>query len=385
MSKASSDAWICQVGLRLKEGRDTQMLSSVISQQKSRCAGRRMSLLLAGALLLVSCLLVTACAGQPEKVATKVKVLLVPKFEVGKISGDFPGEAQLFYERYCAGCEEIAVPNSMPSSHFYMNEDNGVAMLITGEGKTAAGLSLSSLLSWDEYDFSDAKIISVGCGGANTGSFVYGDLIVATAVCDGELGYGTDSTELGDPEAVSTWFHSDAYDEYSCHRLNSDLCEKVYQVVKDCPMRTTETARKTLAKNFPDEQWASREPCVSKGTAVSADTYWKGTWGNADANYLVDYYGCPDKYAVCEMEDVAIMSAAKCFGLEDNVIVLRVIVNMDTFLAGESPESLWLGKANFGEMVEEESGETLDIFEPGMHNLFDVGEKVVDAILEQEL
>ena len=85
------------------------------------------------------------------------------------------------------------------------------------------------------------------------------------------------------------------------------------------------------------------------------------------------------------MEDVAIMSAAKCFGLEDNVIVLRVIVNMDTFLAGESPESLWLGKANFGEMVEEESGETLDIFEPGMHNLFDVGEKVVDAILEQEL
>ena len=32
----------------------------------------------------------------------KVKVLIVPKFEIGEMSGDETGEAQLFYEHYCA-------------------------------------------------------------------------------------------------------------------------------------------------------------------------------------------------------------------------------------------------------------------------------------------
>ena len=80
-----------------------------------------------------------------------VKVLILSKFEIGDIEGDFPGEAQLFYEHYCAGCEEIAVPNAPPTSHFYFNQENGVGLLLTGAGKTAAGLSLMSLLGWNAY------------------------------------------------------------------------------------------------------------------------------------------------------------------------------------------------------------------------------------------
>ena len=33
-----------------------------------------------------------------------VKVLMIPKFEIDDVEGDFPGEAQLFYEHYCSGC-----------------------------------------------------------------------------------------------------------------------------------------------------------------------------------------------------------------------------------------------------------------------------------------
>jgi hypothetical protein len=32
--------------------------------------------------------------------ALPVKVLILPKFEVGEMSGDFPGEAQYYYEEY---------------------------------------------------------------------------------------------------------------------------------------------------------------------------------------------------------------------------------------------------------------------------------------------
>lgn len=192
----------------------------------------------------------------------------MPKFEIGNITGDEPGEAQLFYERYCARCEEIAVPNSTPTEHFYLNEKSGVGLLVCGSGKTAAGLSL-----------------------------------------------------------------------------------------------------------------ASREPCVCKGVVASADCYWKGWTDHKNAVYIAKSYGCSDEYAVTEMEDIAVYNAARCFGLEDRVIALRVVVNMDTFLEGDSPESLWLNDSTFSDRTTEKQSETRDIFEPGMHNLFDVGQLVIDDIL----
>lgn len=58
---------------------------------------------------------------------------------------------------------------------------------------------------------------------------------------------------------------------------------------------------------------------------------------------------------------------------------------MDTFLKGESPESVWLNNEDYNSKVTETNDETLDIFEPGMQNLFDVGKIVIDAILAGEL
>ena len=43
-----------------------------------------------------------------------VKVLILPKFEVDEMSGDFPGEAQLYYEHYLDGAEEYEVLHLIP-------------------------------------------------------------------------------------------------------------------------------------------------------------------------------------------------------------------------------------------------------------------------------
>ncbi len=324
-----------------------------------------------------------ACGKTEDK--AKVKVLIVPKFEIGQMSGDFPGEAQLFYEEYCAGCEELSIPNATPTSHFYLNEDNGVGLLVTGSGKTATGLSLMSLLSSSAYDFSDTMIVSVGCGGANTGFCTLGDVILVTAACDYELGHRADSSELEDPDAKYTWFHDESYDEYSYEPLNPELYEKAYRLVEHCSLRTTETCKRVLASNFPNEEWAAADPCVKKGTAIAADSYWKGKTDHKAAKFIAEYYECPDKYAITEMEEIALMNAAECFGMRDRVISLRVAVNMDVFLKGESPERLWLDDETYASMVTQENSETLDIFEPGMKNLFDVGKTVIDAVLAGEL
>ena len=42
-----------------------------------------------------------------------VKVLILPKFEVDEMSGDFPGEAQLYFEHYLDGAEENEVANAV--------------------------------------------------------------------------------------------------------------------------------------------------------------------------------------------------------------------------------------------------------------------------------
>ena len=315
-----------------------------------------------------------------------VKVLILPKFEIENIEGDFPGEAQLFYEHYCAGCEEIAVPNAPPTSHFYFNQENGVGLLLTGAGKTAAGLSLMSLLCWNAYDFSDAVIVSVGCAGGSTGLCTYGDVVLVTAACDLELGHHTGAEELADPENGLTWFpDEDSFNAYNCKQLNAGLCEKVYQRIKDCPLRTTENTKRVIEENFPNEEWAIRAPQVLRGTAVTADSYWKGVEDHANAVAAAEYYGCPDRYAVSEMEEIAVMNTATCFDLQDRVISLRVVVNLDTFLKGESPEQLWLDDSDYASQVTEENSETVDIFEPAMGNLFDAGQIVIDAILAGEL
>ena len=55
---------------------------------------------------------------------------------------------------------------------------------------------------------------------------------------------------------------------------------------------------------------------------------------------------------------------------------------MDVFLDDETPESTWGEYDNYNNKVTEENPETLDIFEPAMHNLFDTGSIVIDSILD---
>ncbi len=323
-------------------------------------------------------------AAPPER--HTVKVLIVPKFEIGNIEGGFPGEAQLFYEHYCAGCRELIIPHMPPSAHFRYNKENAVGLLLTGAGKTAAGLSMMALLSAKDYDFSDTVIISVGCAGGSTGTCVYGDVVLVTAACDLELGHHTGRLELQDPARGLTWFPDDtSFLDYKCKMLNPELYEKAYSLVKDCPLRTTEKSKQVLAENFPGKQWAERAPRVLKGTAVTADSYWKGREDHDNAAAAAEHYRCPDKYAVSDMEEIALMNAAACFGLQDRVVSIRVVVNLDTFLKGESPELLWNKDQDYDKKLSEDNSETLDIFRPGMENLFDVGRILIDAALAERL
>jgi len=149
-------------------------------------------------------------------------------------------------------------------------------------------------------------------------------------------------------------------------------------------IETTEKTRNFMAVTFDNAEWATRDPQVLRGTTVTADNYWKGIYDHQNALLITETYGCPDPYALTEMEDVALTVVMDRLGMLDRMIIIRDSVNMDVFMNGATPESLW--DPNFDHTLASESSvEAADIFATAMENNFKVGSVVVNAILDGTL
>ena len=310
-----------------------------------------------------------------------IKALVLPKFESGEMAGDFPGEAQYYYEGYCMGGEEYDIVGGFEGNKLYVKD--GIALYVTGMGKVNTALSLQAVLMDNRFDFSNAYIISTGCAGSAIEYGVMGDVFVITATVDFDLGHHADPRELADANGT-TWYHDASYDSASYKILNQELCDKVYNLVKDVKIETTEKTRAFMAAAFDNAEWATRDPMVLRGTTVTGDNYWKGEHDHMNALLMNETYGCPDPYALTEMEDNALAVVLDRLGLLDRYIIIRDSVNTDAFMNGASPESLW--DPNFVDsLASDESVESADIFATAMENNFKVGKVVIDAIINGEL
>ena len=312
----------------------------------------------------------------PERI--EVKVLILPKFEVGEMAGDIPGEAQYYYEQYLDGGEAYEIAGD--DSKLYVKD--GIALYLLGMGKVNAALGTMAVLSDERFDFSDAYIISTGCAGSAVGYSVMGDVFVITTALDYDLGHHADIRDRPE-DSETTWFHDAAYDDSAVVRLNPELTDRVYELVKDVPVETTEKTRNYMAATFDGAQWAVRDPKVQKGTTVTGDNYWKGEYDHANAVLMTKTYECPDPFALTEMEDAAVGLAADRMGMLDRFLIIRDSVNMDVFMLDATPESLW--DPTYEAPDSEENAETADIFETAMKNNFAVGSVIIDAVMNGEL
>lgn len=325
--------------------------------------------------VLAFVLIAAGAAAVAEEAALPVKVLLLPKFEIGEMTGDFPGEAQYYYEQYLTGAEEYDVPHG--SGKLYYKD--GVVLCVLGMGKINAALGAMAILSDARFDFSEAYIISTGCAGSSAGNTVMGDVFLITSAVDYDLGHHADARELSDPEGTA-WFHDADFDDAAVVFLNPELMEKTYALVKDTPVETTFVTRNYMRAAFNGADWAVRDPQVLRGTAVTSDNYWKGQYGHLNALRMAEVYQCPDPYAITEMEEVAVARAVERMGMLDRLIIIRDSVNMDVFMLGATPESLW-GNAEATTLASEENVEAADIFMTAMKNNFNVGRIIIDQIL----
>ena len=300
------------------------------------------------ALVLILGLMVAAlagCSGQQAASSTTgsaekipIKVLILPKFEIGSMEDGAIGEAELYHDGYLAGCDEYDIENGLPDDKLHVKD--GVALYEVGEGKVSAALATNAVLDDERFDFSDAYVISTGCAGSAAGSTVMGDVFIISAAVDYDLGHHADAREM-ETKADETWFHDEIFDEKAYVELNPELVDKVYDLVKDVQLQTTDQTRAFMSKSFDGQEWAVRDPKVLRGTTVTADNYWKGAYGHANAELMAKTYGCKDPYATSEMEDAAIGLTLERRGMLDRYIIIRDSVNMDVFMNGATPESLW--------------------------------------------
>ena len=335
-------------------------------------------------LALLFALILTAAAAfalAEDASPIAIKALILPKFESDEMAGDFPGEAQYYYEGYCMGGEEYDIVGGFEGNKLYVKD--GIALYVTGMGKVNTAMSLQAILMDDRFDFSNAYIISTGCAGSAIEYGVMGDVFVITATVDFDLGHHADPRELADATGT-TWYHDASYDSASYKILNQELCDKVYNLVKDVKIETTEKTRAFMAAAFDNAEWATRDPMVLRGTTVTGDNYWKGEHDHMNALLMNETYGCPDPYALTEMEDNALAVVLDRLGMLDRYIIIRDSVNTDAFMNGASPESLW--DPNFVDsLASDESVESADIFATAMENNFKVGKVVIDAVINGEL
>ena len=309
------------------------------------------------------------------KAPMQVKILIIPKFEVDKMQGDFPGEAQYFYEEYFADSKEYEITGNKNGKLYY---NNGFALYIAGMGKVNSGLNLLSLLDDERFDFTDAYVISTGCAGGSTGKCVMGDVIVGTAVVDFDLGHHVDAQYLSDP-GTKAWYRDTDYDDPAYKILNQELTEAVYKECKDIKLETTEKTKEFMSKSFQNAKWATREPVVMKGTVVTSDVYWKGDNSHDKAIEICNSYNVPDEYAASEMEDMAIALALEKRDMLDRYIIIRGIVDEDTFMGNQTPKSLW-GAQEDNTVASDDSEESGDIFRTLMKNIFLVGKSTIEYL-----
>lgn len=298
----------------------------------------------------------------------KIKILILPKFDIGQLGNGICGEGELFYKEFVEGGEEYELKGLFPGEKLYVKD--GIALTLTRAGKVNTTATLMAILTDPRFDCGEMNTLSVGCAGTNYECTTMGDVVLASAFADYDLGH-----QVIGSDGNLTWFPDSGLCEYGCVMPNQNRINSIYEQIKNISLDTTEKTVSFMKQNVDAKTRVY--PLILKGTFITSDNYWKGEEGHKIAKQINKYYNCPDDYLVSDMEDIAVARILERFGLLERLIAIRVSVNLDCYMNGATPEKLWSNNCFEDNMLEEDNEEGADIFETAMHNLFKVGKEII--------
>lgn len=314
-----------------------------------------------------------------EEAPIEVKVVIVPMFEIGEVTGDVPGEMQLWVEREDM---DTVIPFPLSDTDLRMN-DEGVLCVLTGGGVTHAATTITALGMDPRFDLSNAYWIIAGIAGADPLDASLGTAAWARWVVDGDLLYEIDAREMPEdwpygliplgayePNQESTGWSVDNI----AFRLNEGLVHWAYGLTKDNPIEDSEDIRefRELFAGYPNAQLPPR---VILGDSLSSSTYWHGeklnTWAN---DWMKLHTDGKANFVMTNMEDSGTLTALRRLADAgkvnyDRILVLRTASNYSMPPIGK--DTAWSTTAEY-------PGNGLPAKEAAYH----VGSQVMDELLE---
>lgn len=300
---------------------------------------------------------------ETQETKQEIKVLVFGMFEVGENEGDFAGEFQHFYENYFVDSTSYDIDGLIEP--LYVNKD-GVAGTIAGMGKAQAASTLTAILSYPKFDFTNTYIVISGCSGIDPNVGTLGDVVIASSLVDYELGNSWSESDNPEDADDSRFIRSTSYDNSGYFVCNEDLVQWALDITKNIELVDSEDAASYRALYNQNE---SVKPSIYSGISVTGDSYWHGESSAYHAQKVCEAYDADGVYTVTQMEDNAFGVVAKNFNLADKLIVIRDAVNFD--------------RPHEGQSVTESLNSSSGAFSIGMTNGFLVSKAIIDALIEE--
>jgi len=264
-----------------------------------------------------------------------VKVVVVSMFENGEVTGDRPGEFQMWVEG-----RNLDKEYDFPLGEYTLRmDDEGVLGICIGGGIANATASIMALGLDSRFDLRDAYWLVAGIAGADPADMSLGSAAWAKHVVDGDLVYEIDAREipqewpyglipLGGKEPADE--PEDIYTSWTLNtihfELNDHLAQWAFEQTKSLKLEDGEEIAE-FRKQFSDFPNAMRPPFVTMGETLSASTYWHGTHFNQWANDWIKLYAGDDaNFMTSNMEDSGTLTALTRLNREEIIDINRVMV-----------------------------------------------------------
>jgi purine nucleoside permease len=233
--------------------------------------------------------------GRPCARALPVRIVIVAMFEVGKDTGDAPGEFQFWKER-----RHLDTCFAFPQSYHELcyNPESQILALVTGMGSIRSATATLALGLDPRFDVSRAYWLVAGIAGIDPHQASIGSVAWARYLVDGDLAHEIDAREIP-PTWKSGYFalHSKGPNDPApptpdggeMFELNPALANWAFGLTKNLALRDDPAIAAARARytGFP---LAQRPPFVLQGDQLAAMTFWHGRLMTDWAHDWVDFW-----------------------------------------------------------------------------------------------
>jgi purine nucleoside permease len=327
------------------------------------------------------------------------KVIVVVYFEVGKDTGDAPGELQFWVQRDHLD-RVIEVPGM--SRAIRANADGSEIAMAVGPGNVRPGVNLMAFGFNPQFDLRKSYWLINGIAGVSPHEMSLASAVWTDYVVNGDLAHEIDAREMpkdwpdgfyaldksepderprvpaGSDDDVRTWPKAGAHinSTGSVVRMNPTLLAWAYGVTRD--MKLPETGpMQALEARYKGFAAAQEAPTVKIGANLAAETFWHGAkmdeWAHRWVRYMTDGQASFGSTAMNDSGSMVALAALTRAGRADwnRALVLRTASNFDMQAPDETAEQ----SAN----REKHGGYTA--YEPSLESAYQVGSRVVKALM----